>query len=701
MGILSRYLKPSAVVVLSIVTLLLVQGFCDLALPTIMSNIVDVGITNSGIDEPLPTTLTEDNMNLISSFMSEADRADFNSVYQNSNNIYTHINTTDNSIAAYNKASYALSLFLAQNYTDDTLDFNDIYDISQNYDLSDYIAIADSTDPIVYSNISTSYTKMFYENQGIDLVSKGQNYIYLFGGIMLAVALLGTTVSTTVSFLISRLSALVAKKMRSDVFKKVLSFEGVEINQFGVSTLITRSTNDITQLQLFLSVGFRLICYAPILFIGGMIMALTTGSSLSLILIFAVVAIILIAAFVLVVALPKFSARQGLFDRLNRISRESLGGMMVVRAFSNENKEEERFDKANKELTDTVRFINRVVAFLFPIMMFIMNATTLAIFYLGADYIDVGRMQVGNLLAFSQYAMSIIMAFLMIAAIFILVPRAAVSAKRVQEILNTKPTIAYLKNGDNRPVKGLLKFSNVSFKYPGGDDYVLQDISFEAKPCQTTAFIGATGSGKSTIANLIPRYYDVTSGEISIDGVSIIDKDLQTLRDSIGFVAQKNILFTGDIRSNLEFGKSELDDDELLRSLEISQAKQFVTNNADGINMQISQGGANLSGGQKQRISIARALAKDASIFIFDDSFGALDFKTDSLLRRALRENLCDKTVIIVAQRVSTIKDADRILVVDEGRIIADGRHQDLLQSCPQYREIAESQNAVGGEIVG
>ncbi len=702
MKILGRYLKPSALCVLAIVALLLVQGFCDLALPTIMSNIVDIGIMGSGIDEELPSELSADGYDLIVSFMSDEERADFEAVYSTDGSIYRQIDTTKEAISIYNKACYSATLFLADiGSVDDTLNPSTLYPAAKERDLTSYIEIAAATDPAVFSNISISYTEMFYIELGVNLIDKGQSYIYLFGGIMLAVALLGTTVSTTVSFLISKLSAVVAKKMRRDVFKKVLSFEGAEMGEFGISSLITRSTNDITQLQQFLSVGFRLICYAPILFIGGMVMAIATGSSLSLILIFAVISIILIAAFVLVVALPKFSARQGLFDKLNRISRESLGGMMVVRAFSNETQEEDRFHKANKELTNTVRFINRIIAFLFPIMMFIMNTTTLAIFYFGADFIDASSMQVGTLLAFSQYAMSIIMAFLMIAAIFILVPRAAISAKRIGEIMDTIPTISYEKNGDNSKIRGTLEFCDVSFKYPGSDEYVLQNISFKANPGETTAFIGATGSGKSTIINLIPRYFDATGGSITIDGISLVDKDLKTLRDSIGFVAQKSTLFSGNIRSNIEFGKADIQDDELSYILNLSQSADFVLSDSAGAMMNLSQGGANLSGGQKQRISIARALAKDANIFIFDDSFSALDFKTDAKLRYAIKENLYDKTVIIVAQRISTIKDADKIFVIDEGRIIAAGKHDELLLSCPEYREIAESQNALGGDIDG
>ncbi len=703
MKILGRYLKPSALTVIAIIALLLVQGFCDLALPSIMSSIVDTGITNSGIDEKLPTEISSEGYDFITSFMNSDEQENFKTAYTNSNGRYNLSDSaTDDAITAYEKATYAVTLFLADSqYSTDTLDAKAIYPQAENANLSPFIEIANATDPAVYSATAVSFTKMFYSELSVDLNARGRSYIFLFGGIMIAVALLGTTVSTTVSFLTSRLSALVAKKMRRDVFKKVLSFEGAEINKFGVSSLITRTTNDITQLQLFLSVGFRLICYAPILFIGGMIMALTTGSSLSFVLIFAVVAIIIVAAFVLVVAMPKFRARQGLFDKLNLISRESLNGMMVVRAFSNETQEEERFDKANLELTATVRFINRVIAFLFPIMMFIMNVTTLAVFFLGADFIDTGTMQVGNLLAFSQYTMSIIMAFLMIAAIFILVPRAAVSAKRVSDIMDTEPSISYDIEGDNKEIQGVLEFDDVSFAYPGGDDYVLQNISFKANPGEVTAFIGATGSGKSTILSLIPRYFDATSGEIRIDGVPLALKDLKTLRDSIGFVAQKSLLFRGDIRSNIEFGKADMTEQELLATLEISQADSFVYESEEGLNTAVSQGGTNFSGGQKQRLSIARAVAKNANILIFDDSFSALDFKTDSLLRRAIKENLSDKTIIIVAQRVSTIKDADRIIVINEGQIIAEGKHAELIQNCPEYREIAESQNATGGDIGG
>ncbi|MCI8501834.1 MAG: ABC transporter ATP-binding protein [Oscillospiraceae bacterium] len=529
-------------------------------------------------------------------------------------------------------------------------------------------------------------------NNGI--VSGDTGYILAEGGKMLLVALLGAVCTIAVGYLSARLAAGTARNLRHDVFRKVERFSNAEFDHFSTASLITRTTNDIQQIQMLSVMALRFVFYAPIMGIGGVIRAVGKSSNLSWII---AVAVLVVIGFVLVIfalSVPRFKRVQKLVDKLNLVTRESLTGMMVIRAFNTQRREEERFDEVNRDLTRITLFVNRIMVFMMPVMMLIMNGVQLLIIWIGAGQVDLGGIQVGDMMAFMQYAMQIIMSFLMISVMFIMLPRASVSAQRINEVLETEPVIRDKEVPARFPedFKGIVEFKDVTFAYPGADEPALKHISFTAKPGETTAFIGSTGSGKSTLVNLIARFYDVTEGQILIDGVDIRDVSQHELRERIGFVPQKGVLFSGTIRSNLQYAKEDASDDELRMAAEIAQAADFIGDKEAGYDSEIAQGGGNVSGGQKQRLSIARALVKRAPIYIFDDSFSALDFKTDAALRRALKRETGHSTMLLVAQRISTIMGAEQIIVLDDGGIAGIGTHQELMKCCDVYREIAQSQ---------
>ncbi len=546
----------------------------------------------------------------------------------------------------------------------------------------------------ITDQMMVSYVKNEYEALGLNMDSIQIRYILATGIKMLGYALLGMLASISVVYLSSKISALLGRDLRGMVFKKVLSFSNAEFDQFSTASLITRSTNDIQQIQGMFVMLIRILFYAPILGIGGVLKVFNTNTSMAWIIGVAVAAIMIIIGFLFAVVIPKFKLLQKLVDKVNLVTREILTGLSVVRAFNKERHEEERFDKANKDLTKTNLFVTRVMAIMMPLMMLVMNLITILIVWVGSQGVDMGTMQVGDMMAFVAYTMQIIMSFLMISMVSIMLPRASVSAVRIDEILTVKDTIieAEVSKAHEMITKGFIEFDHVHFSYPGADEEILTDISFQAKPGETIAFIGSTGSGKSTLINLIPRFYDVTKGRILIDGVDIREIKLTELRDKLGLVPQKGVLFSGTIESNVKFGNEKADEAELERAARIAQALEFVKEKPEGFDSEISQGGNNVSGGQKQRLSIARAIAKNPDIYIFDDSFSALDYKTDVALRAALKKEIKDSTVLIVAQRISTILNADQIIVLDEGKLAGIGTHKELLKTSEIYRQIAMSQ---------
>lgn len=524
------------------------------------------------------------------------------------------------------------------------------------------------------------------------IIAGNMNYIYQMGIVMLGISLIGTVTAVGAGFFSSRLAAKAAKNLRGDLFAKIMSFSKQEMTGFSTASLITRSTNDIQQIQQTSVLVFRMALFAPIMGAGALTKAIRTSLDLSWTIGVALAAMVLVMGISFSITMPRFAILQKLVDKVNLIMNERLNGILVIRAFTTERREEERFDQTNRELTDLNLFVNRVMSFNMPLMMLIMNVTTMLVVWAGASLVDLGSIQVGNILEFVQYATHVILSFLFITMMFIMIPRSFVSAKRVGEVLEVENTILEPKNPVYEKIKGEVEFKNVSFRYPDAEEDILTDISFTAKPGQTTAFIGSTGSGKSTLINLIPRFYDVTSGEILIDGIDIRNISQKHLRDSIGYVPQKGVLFSGTIESNLKFGDENATLHDLKESAEIAQSLNFILDKPKQFEEEIAQGGTNVSGGQRQRLSIARALVKKAPINIFDDSFSALDFKTDAALRKALEENMSDSTMLIVAQRINTIKNADQIVVLDDGKIAGIGKHKDLLENCKVYREIAESQ---------
>lgn len=702
--------------------LLFTQAVCELYLPNLMSDIVNVGIQKSGIEETAPKQISENGMSLVSLFMSDDNGKKFASAYEKQEGKYVlkaevvsdaeKMSETGDIYGGASASfvnffsSYAKQMGVSMESAEGESGFADV-DMNTLYSILPMLEampkdqlvdqnVSDANTSYIGSQVGTVLTKLFYEELGVDTAKIQSSYIFKVGLKMVGVALLGMALSIGVAFLSSKIGSGVSRSLRRDVFTKVEGFTNNEFDKFSTASLITRTTNDVQQVQMLVTMGLRLMCFAPIMGIGGIVMALQKSTSLSWIIGIAVLIIMGIILILLAVAMPKFTMLQKLIDKLNLVSRENLSGIMVIRAFGNEQYEEGRFEGANKELADTNRFVLRAMSMLQPAMMLIMNGVVVAIIWVGAKAIANSTLQIGDMLAFMQYAMHIIMSFLMIALMFIMVPRAAVSAKRISEVLDTEysikePTSSKTLN-KKKDTGCTVEFSNVSFMYEKASEEVLSDITFTAKPGETTAVIGSTGSGKSTLVNLILRFYDVTKGKIKIDGKDIRELDTKELRETIGYVPQKGVLFSGSVEDNVKYGKADASSYEVMEAIDTAQASDFVNELEGKTDYEIAQGGDNVSGGQKQRLAIARALVKKAPIYIFDDSFSALDFKTDANLRRALEKKTGNSTLIIVAQRVGTIMNAEQIIVLDNGKIVGKGTHKELLQSCATYREIAESQ---------
>ena len=740
---------------IAIVLILVVQAYCDLSLPAYTSDIVNVGIQQGGIEDEVPRQIATEEMEKLLLFVSEDDQQTVMDAYTEDNTSYKkeayvlkdsvakEENTMENlkdilqipmmmtsgiesgsdtTKQMEDKLKEQMSQGMAQSMpqgVDQTmpegmpqgesqaesqavsLDDMSMFDLlkmlpaEQRATMVEKIEEQMSEMPdTILDQAAVSFCRSAYKDLGMDMDQTQIHYLLKTGGQMAALALLGMAASIMVAFLASRVGASAGRDLRSGVFHKVVGFSNNEFNHFSTASLITRSTNDIQQIQMLIVMLLRMVLYAPILAIGGVLQVMKTNVSMSWIIGLAVIIIAFVVLLLFLVVMPKFKVLQNLVDKLNLVTREILTGLPVIRAFSTEKHEEERFDDANRTLTKTNLFVNRAMTFMMPVMMLVMNGVSVLIVWTGAHGISDGQMQVGDMMAFIQYTMQIIMGFLMLCMISIMLPRAAVAADRVEEVLKSETMIHDPKQEKHFPEdgKGVLTFDHVSFRYPGADEDVLEDITFTAKPGETTAIIGSTGSGKSTLVNLIPRFYDVTSGDITLDGVDIREVKQHELREKLGYVPQKGVLFSGDIASNIMFGNSHGSDDEMIEAAEIAQATEFIDTKPEKYKSPISQGGSNVSGGQKQRLSIARAIAKHPQVFIFDDSFSALDYKTDVTLRRALAEKTSGSTVLIVAQRISTILHAEQIIVLDEGKVAGKGTHAELLKNCPVYREIAESQ---------
>lgn len=742
--------------IIIIVALLFVQAWCDLALPSYTSDIIDVGIQNNGVEHVVPEALTAEEFETAEFIMTDEEADLWESIYEKDGDIYrlqvtskSELNEIDDTLAVPLIMNYQMSamkesavkeLVAKQTGADaSTLENVSIEDLGtmlgvnlQSFEqekedddgntvtvncvdirpvfesmlksgmlekdtlLSMRDSMEDTIDTMgssLVKSMGVAYAVSCDKAAGLDVEKIQKSYLVTAGLKMVGMALMIGIVTVLVGFFASRVGAGIGRTLREKVFKQVVGFSNAEMDKFSTASLITRSTNDIQQIQMVSVMLLRMVAYAPILGIGGVLKVVQTGAGMGWIIVLAILVILGYVMVLMAVAMPKFQLMQKLVDNINLVSREILTGLSVIRAFGREKKEEERFDVANKDLTKTMLFTNRVMTFMMPGMMMIMNVLSVGIVWVGAHKIDAGTMQVGAMTAFITYAMMIVMSFLMLTMMSIMLPRAAVAADRIDEVIQTESSIHDAKEPEKVTThNGVVKFSHVNFKYPGAEEDVLHDIDFTAEPGQTTAIIGSTGCGKSTLVNLIPRLYDVTDGSITLDGKDIRNITMSDLRDEIGFVPQKGVLFSGTIASNLRFGKDDATDEEIKKAAEIAQATEFIEAKDDKYESAIAQGGSNVSGGQKQRLAIARAIAKYPKIFIFDDSFSALDLKTDAALRKALAENVKDRTVIIVAQRISTILHAEQILVLDDGKIVGKGTHEELLKSCEVYRQIAKSQ---------
>lgn len=743
---LKKYYKSFIWSILFIICLLSIEAICDLKLPDYMSDIVNTGIQSGGIEHSAPSAISEKAMNLINAFMSEEEKeyvlknytkinigdTEYLSDYPvlDTENIYL-LNDVDSkrvkeidsifSVSSKTMVNVLMSLSeSSQNNNSDGINKDDSnsnqqnlinidtsnVDLSKLYEMMPMIAMlpeekinnlrqeALETDETTLSSIGKVFARIFYKEIGLDTSKIQQDYIIKIGIKMLGVSLLGAIITIVVGYFASKIGAGVSKTLRKDIFEKVQGFSSEEFNKFSSASLITRTTNDVTQIQNATTMGLRMLLYSPILGIGGVLMMLQKGRDMAWTLLLGLVAVFILILVLFKVVMPKFKLMQKLTDKLNLVSKENLTGVMVIRAFGTQKYEEKRFDEVNVETTDVNRFTGRVMGFMMPCMMLIMNLLSVLIIWVGADMISKSALQVGDMMAFMQYAMQVIMSFVMLAIMFVMIPRANISANRISEVLETESKI----NNPQNPVKfntnkkGYVEFKDVSFIYQGAAEKVLNNINFTAKPGETTAFIGSTGSGKSTLINLIPRLYDVTEGEILVNGVNVKDVNLSELREQIGYIPQKGSLLSGTIEKNLKYGNSEASDDFMKECSKVAQATEFIESKEDEYQSEISQGGKNVSGGQKQRLSIARALVKNSSIYIFDDSFSALDFETDAKLREALKSHTGNSTILIVAQRVNTIMNAEQIIVLEEGKIVGKGTHEELLKNCPTYYEIASSQ---------
>ena len=701
-----RYMKDQWYWIVLVIVLLIVQAQCDLSLPEYTSKIIDTGIQNQGLEHGVPELITGEEYQKLTMFMTKEEQADWESIYEETDDGNYHLTITEDperwteadqefqTVILLNASMRKMSEESLQTMTEKMLQ-------AQESDRNQMIRqmreeMESQTEQIgstMLTSIAISYAAEEYQAAGGDIHALQRQYLLKTGGKMLALTLLMAAAAIAAGFLAAQIGAKVGMELRGKVFKKVVTFTNREMDQFSTASLITRSTNDIQQVQMVSTMMLRMLIYAPILGIGGVIHVLNTGAGMEWIILVAVVTILVFVGILMKIAMPKFKQMQQKVDGLNLISREILTGLMVIRAFVREDVEEERFDEANKDLTKTMLFTNRVMTFMMPVMMLLMNGLSVLIVWVAANRIDAGVMQVGTMTAFITYTMQIVMAFLVICMFSIMLPRAGVAADRIEEVLDTEVLVQDAEGaGELTDVKGYVEFHHVDFKYPGAEECVLEDIDFTAEPGKTTAIIGSTGCGKSTLIQLIPRFYDVTNGRITIDGTDIREVTQESLRNQIGLVPQKGILFSGTIASNLRFGKEDATEAELEKAAEIAQATEFINEKSEKYDSSIAQGGSNVSGGQKQRLSIARAIVKNPKIYIFDDSFSALDFKTDAALRKALGDNVKDSTVIIVAQRISTILHADQILVLDDGRIVGKGTHESLLKDCEVYQQIARSQ---------
>lgn len=742
--------------VIIIIALLVVQAWCDLSLPSYTSDIIDVGIQNNGVEHVVPEKMTADEFDTAQFIMTDEETNTWKDIYEKKDDLYVlkelsnkelddiddeltlplimnyqmramEVDTFKEMIAkqmGQEASAFAdmsvedigammhveLKSFKQEKEDDDgnkvKVDCVDVRPIFANMltsgamDKEQILSMRDTMEDTIdtmgsslVQSMGIAYAVTVDKDAGVNVDKIQKSYLLSAGLKMVGMALLMGLVTVLVGFFASRIGAGIGMNLRDGVFKRVVGFSNAEMDRFSTASLITRSTNDIQQIQMVSVMILRMVAYAPILGIGGVLKVMQTGAGMGWIIVLAILVILGYVMVLMSVTMPKFKLMQKLVDNINLVSREILTGLSVIRAFGREKKEEERFDGANKDLTKTMLFTNRVMTFMLPGMMMIMNVLTVGIVWVGAHKIDAGTMQVGAMTAFITYAMMIVMSFLMLTMMSIMLPRAAVAAERIDEVIRTESSIQDPKAPEELTVHdGVVRFEHVNFRYPGAEEDVLHDIDFVAEPGKTTAIIGSTGCGKSTLVNLIPRLYDVTGGQITLDGKDIRNITMADLREEIGFVPQKGVLFSGTIASNLRFGKDDASDEQIKKAAEIAQATEFIEAKDDKYDSAIAQGGSNVSGGQKQRLAIARAIAKDPKIFIFDDSFSALDLKTDAALRKALAENVKDSTVIIVAQRISTILHAEQILVLDDGRIVGKGTHEELLKNCSVYQEIAKSQ---------